>query len=204
MADPPGTQWAYCNAVSHLLSAIVAESTGMTLEDFARVHLFEPLGIGNVVWATDPQGHNVGYAHLSMRPHDLAKLGYLYLHGGEWDGQQVLPRDWIAASITPGVAPDYGYQWWVGPSWYYASGYGGQRLYVFPSLDLMVVTTAGMGGLDPSGVVGTLLIRYVLPAIESDGPLPADPDGQAALASASREAATPLLRSESIIGRLSE
>lgn len=197
MADPPGTQWIYCNAVSHLLSAIVAEATGMSTEAFAREHLFEPLGITEVIWPTDPQGCSLGYVHLTMRPHDLAKLGYLYLHDGEWGGQQVLSRDWVAASTTPGVASHYGYQWWLGPSWFYASGYWGQRLYVFPDQDLIVVTTAGMGGLNPDGVVNALLTRYVLPSIVSDGQLPVDPDGQAALSSAVREAAAPPVTSAS-------
>ena len=191
MADPPGTRWVYCNPGSHLLSALVTETTGMSTEEFASEHLFGPLGITDMVWSTDPQGYSLGYADLIMGPHDLAKLGYLYLHGGEWDGQQLLGSDWVTAATTPGVSAEYGYQWWLGPAWFYADGWGGQRMSIFPGMDLIVVTTGG-GGSDPSGVLATLLNKYVLPAVDSDASLPADSDGQAWLESAVREAAAPV------------
>ena len=63
--------------------------------------LFEPIGIHKVLWATDPQGHNHGWGDSHLYPADVARIGYLYLHGGEWNGRQLVPRDWVAMSIAP-------------------------------------------------------------------------------------------------------
>ncbi|MGD8684894.1 MAG: serine hydrolase [Chloroflexota bacterium] len=191
MQAAPGTRWVYCSPGSHLLSAIVAASSGRSTHEFAQEALFGPLGITDVIWLPDPQGLARGWGDLIMAPHDMAKLGYLYLRAGEWDGQQVLPSDWVMAATSPAVAAHYGYQWWLDPSEsaFYADGRGGQRIFVFPDQDLLVVTTGGGG--DSYGVLGTLLSSYVLPAVTADAPLPADPDGLALLEAREQQAATP-------------
>ncbi len=79
MAAAPGSVFVYNSGGSHLLSAVIQKATGMSALDFAQKHLFAPLGITNVTWATDPQGINFGAANLAMSPRDMAKLGYLYL-----------------------------------------------------------------------------------------------------------------------------
>jgi CubicO group peptidase (beta-lactamase class C family) len=192
MTATPGTRWVYCSPGSHLLSAIIQESTGMKAADYASERLFAPLGITDVVWATDPRGYNRGWGDLMMAPHDMAKLGYLYLHGGEWDGQPVLPAEWVRTATSPAVVPYYGYQWWLDPaeSVYLADGRGGQRIFVFPERDLVVATTGG-GGRDQYGVLDRLLDEYILPAVKADDPLPPDPEGQASLDARVREAAAP-------------
>ena len=88
MTHEPGTAWAYCGVASHLLSAAIAETSGMHALDFASSHLLLPLGIDDARWFTDPQGNHRGWGDLFLHPHDAAKLGYLYLSGGEWDGRQ--------------------------------------------------------------------------------------------------------------------
>jgi CubicO group peptidase (beta-lactamase class C family) len=173
----PGTTFAYSNAGSHLLSAIVADSTGHSTLAFARARLFAPLGIhaehaflpvnidnasraeaqayerAAVAWNTDPQGYQTGWSGLKLPARDLAKLGYLYLNGGRWDGVQVVPAGYVRASIQrqshppPGGRFDgYGYQWWVtsehGHPSFVAVGYGGQFIQVIPDLDLVVVITS--------------------------------------------------------------
>ena len=114
MAARPGLRFEYCNGVSHLLSAILQEATGMTAHAFARQHLFGPLGISDVEWPSSPRGINVGWGRSYMRPHDLAKLGQLYGDKGAWRGRQIVSSAWIAESTrrhTPATISDgYGYQ----------------------------------------------------------------------------------------------
>jgi CubicO group peptidase (beta-lactamase class C family) len=132
LATTPGTRFAYSNATSHLLSAIVADATGQSTLAFARARLFGPLGIASakapapavvahpsqatlkayqrapVAWPTDPQGYQLGFSGLKLPSRDLAKLGYLYLNGGRWDTTQVIPADYVAASTRPHSTPPPG------------------------------------------------------------------------------------------------
>ena len=168
--------WAYSSASSHLLSAIVADATGQSTLAFAKAKLAEPLGIAAddalelagppwpltpaewgpherapvQAWPRDPQGYHVGGVGLRPYARDLAKLGYLYLNGGHWDGTQVVPAEYVAASTRPPGRPsrgpgDYGYQWWVtnetGHDSFRAMGFGGQVIQTIPELDLVVVIT---------------------------------------------------------------
>ena len=192
MVTPPGTYWVYCSPASHLLSAIITESAGMSTRDFAQDVLFAPLGITDSMWTSDPQGYDYGWGDLFLDPHDAAKLGYLYLHDGAWDGQQVLPADWVSIATRPAVASTYGYQWWLDPprSAFYADGAGGQRIFVFPDEELLVVTTGG-GGPDQYGVIGELLDSYVVPAVMADDELPPNPRGVARREAPSGEATVP-------------
>jgi CubicO group peptidase (beta-lactamase class C family) len=191
----PGTTFAYSNASSHLLSAIVADTTGRSTLAFARAKLFAPLGIhtehafqpvgaafptpaqerayerAKVAWVTDPQGYHSGFAGLQLPARDLAKLGYLYLNGGRWDGVQVVPAGYVRASTQrqsqppPGGPFDgYGYQWWVtsdhGHPSFLAHGLGGQFVQVIPDLDLVVVITSDFenGRDDAQQLVGEAII----------------------------------------------
>ena len=203
MAEEPGTRFVYCSSNVHLLSTIIRETTGMNALSFAQEHLFEPLGIFDVGWPSDPQGNNHGWGDLRMTPHDMAKLGYIYLNKGRWDGQQVLSPAWVtAATSVPEAASviDYGYLWWLVPEYpdvYYADGRGGQRIFVLPDQDMVVVTTGG-GGRDQYGVLEALLTSYILPAAESETPLPANPEGVALLESKIQQVALAQAESEPI------
>jgi CubicO group peptidase (beta-lactamase class C family) len=174
LAATPGTTFAYSNASSHLLSAIIADATGQSTLVVARARLFSPLGIHSddafqplaghpptpaqlqawrqaaVAWPRDPQGYHFGFGETKLPARDLAKFGYLYLHGGRWDTTQVVPADYVRASTQPSSHPGgdygYGYQWWttkvdLHPS-FVAMGFGGQRIQVVPDLDLVVVITS--------------------------------------------------------------
>ncbi len=115
MAEEPGTQFEYCNGASFLLSAIVQETTGMNALAFANEHLFGPLGIIDVQWLSNPQGITIGWSDLYLTPHDMAKIGYLYLNEGWWDGEQVVSADWVEASTREHISAKtlqdgYGYQ----------------------------------------------------------------------------------------------
>jgi CubicO group peptidase (beta-lactamase class C family) len=164
MVAEPGTVFSYCSPGMHLLSAIVQQATGTTALDFARKNLFEPLGIREVIWPADPQGFNRGWGDLHLYARDAAKIGYLWLHGGKWDGKQIVSRDWVEQSSKlqiktgPYWGDDYGYGWWIMTGeeipQYAASGRGGQRIAVFPTLDTVAVTVAG--GIDPGDALGLI------------------------------------------------
>ena len=180
----PGTRFAYSTGGTHLLSATLAAAAGRSTHDFAREHLFGPLGIRHSAWARDRQGIHVGGNNLSLLLSDMLKFGQLYLNRGRWAGEKLLPWQWVDESTRPGLAGPrgrgriyggYGYLWWLrGPrerGAYIASGYGGQYIYVSPAEDLVVViisteVSKGRGwrgelfGMIRDGVAGSVIDRY--------------------------------------------
>jgi CubicO group peptidase (beta-lactamase class C family) len=175
----PGTYFEYCSPGMHLLSAILQEATRMTASEFARINLFEPLGISDYLWESDPQGYTDGWAGLYLHPHDVAKIGYLMLHQGQWEGQQIVSRQWVDEATKlqkrTDEGDDYGYGWWVPPPTQFiefaAVGRGGQNIRVLPELNVVVVTTGG--GFEWSDVAALLAPAMVDPS----GPIPANPAG---------------------------
>jgi CubicO group peptidase (beta-lactamase class C family) len=193
MAAEPGTEFAYCNPGSHLLSAILQRATGRTALDFAREHLFEPLGIHEVTWPTDAQGVQRGWGDLHLYPRDMAKIGLLWLQGGTWHGEPVVSRAWVDISVRHHIGTDggegYGLGWWLtagaSPGEYRADGRSGQFTIVLPTLNLVVQTTGG-------GLRGDQLGAPLLPTlVDMEKPLPANPDGVARLEAAVRSVARP-------------
>lgn len=179
MSDPPGKVFCYDSPGMHILSAILQETTGMTELEFARENLFEPLGIQDVYWESDPQGYTHGWGDLHLRPKDAAKIGYLFLQNGVWEGRQIVPVEWAAEAvkehIKTGRADNYGYGWWVSDNSYFALGRNGQHIKVYPALNAIVVTTGG--NLEYSVIDRLLETAFVDP----DRPLPANPSGMADL-----------------------
>jgi CubicO group peptidase (beta-lactamase class C family) len=153
MSHPPGTVFRYNSGCTMLLGGVLRNTTGQEAHDLARDRLFGPLGIASLQWETGAQGlTNTGWG-LHLRPRDMAKIGELVLRRGHWGGQRVVSEGWLALStarhITGSSGSGYGYQWWhlateAGvPDVVFASGWGGQLIFVVPSLDLVVVSTAG-------------------------------------------------------------
>ncbi len=178
MVSEPGVNAVILDANAHLASAIIQISTKMSTADFATKFLFAPLGITDATWMADPQGVSQGGYHLYMSPASMAKLGYLYLHGGEWDGQQIVSSDWITlvtSMVTKGNTQDYGYLWWTSSisgtnhQVYAALGLHGQAIWVVPDLDLVVVTT------NDSAAEGQTIITAIANASTSDQPLAPNP-----------------------------
>ncbi|MHA2067561.1 MAG: serine hydrolase domain-containing protein, partial [Candidatus Thorarchaeota archaeon] len=170
MVADPGTTFYYNTGGSHLLSAIINRTTGMSTLEFALENLFNPLGITTYSWIQDPQGIYFGGSALALRPRDMAKFGYLFLNQGEWDGAQLISSDWVARSAaihaTPYVTLNYGYQWWVSPDnvYYSARGYQGQYIYVVPEEDLVVVFTSDMDDIYIS--TDYIVTDYIIPAVQ--------------------------------------
>jgi CubicO group peptidase (beta-lactamase class C family) len=180
MVSKPGTKFCYDSPGMHLLSAILQETTGMTALDFAQQNLFRPLGIQDAIWDIDPQGYNRGWGDLYLTPESAAKIGYLWLHHGNWDGRQVVSEAWVLDSVrrhSTKVDHDsgYGYGWWINMSHYFAAGRGGQEIRVIPALNTVLVTT---GGLFDIPEIEDLLVPILL---QSGWSRPANPEGQAAL-----------------------
>jgi hypothetical protein len=146
------------------------------------------LGITDDVWPADPQGISYGDTALMLRPAAMAKLGYLYLQDGQWNGDQIVSASWIEAATAAHISANfvtegYGYQWWVDEAGYFmAAGAHGQYIIVVPDHDLVVVFTSRLSQL--SMVPVSLTNEFVLPAILSDDPLPPDPEAEARLAAA--------------------
>ena len=169
MILPAGSQFNYCSGCSHLLSAILQQTTGMNTGDFAEQTLFKPLGISNVKWDRDETGIPIGGWGLQITPRDMAKLGYLYLQNGQWDGEQIVSSQWVENATQTHTETDsdlgYGYQWWTYPSLaaYTALGLYGQTIFVVPEVDLVIVTTAEMDNHDE---IFQLIEQYILPAVQ--------------------------------------
>jgi len=166
--EEPGTRFEYTNGVSHLLSCIITETTGMSALEFGREHLFEPLGIHDVEWHTDSMDRNWGYSRIYITPHDMAKIGYLFLNRGHWDGVQIVPEEWVedatSKHVDATILDGYGYQWWVSRNGYYSAvGYKGQFIHVVPDLDLVAVFTS-RNEVDFDRIL-SLLETYVIPAV---------------------------------------
>jgi CubicO group peptidase (beta-lactamase class C family) len=183
----PGKRWTYNGGATALLGRIITAGTGKSLHDFAREVLFDPLGIGPTDWFKGKDGELIAASGIRMTPRDLARIGQLMLRGGVWDDRVVVPAEWIARCTSPVVPIDevreYGYQWYLGrvgfetpaaPRWnrsrleryWSAAGNGGQRLLVFPGLDLLVAVTAGNYDAPDQSVPPMRIVReVVLPAL---------------------------------------
>lgn len=148
----PGSQFFYCTCTTHLLSAVLTTVSNMPVSYYASKMLFHPLGISSpVYWESDPQGINWGGTNMFLTPRMLARFGQLYLADGIWNGQRIFPRGWVEESFSRHADgwhdyATYGYLWWLssfnGIDFAFASGYGGQYVYVIPALKCVMVLTA--------------------------------------------------------------
>ena len=150
---PPGTVFAYDNLSSNLLSLVLEAAIGKQVASYAQEVLFRPLGITAYEWAKGANGHALGFSGLRLRTRDMAKLGELALNTGHWSGAQVVPQGYVREAMAPQnaggppVGLPYGFLWWVVPSQrarptFFASGWGGQFIWVHPPLDLVMATTS--------------------------------------------------------------
>ncbi|MDE6108655.1 MAG: beta-lactamase family protein, partial [Oscillospiraceae bacterium] len=158
IVSKPGSTFNYSTGNSHLLGVIVELATGKSLYEYGKEVLFDPLEMDSVECGLDPQGYCDGGNGFAMSVHDMAKLGQLFLQGGVWEGEQIVPAQWAEDSTTLRMkrgssGADYGYQWWVRtfgaeryPA-YFAQGHFGQFIFVVPDLELVVaITSYNTGG----------------------------------------------------------
>lgn len=153
---PPNTKFNYISENTTMLSAIITKVTGMSVIDYLYPRIFEPLGIEKPFWESDGKGNNAGGWGLYMKSEDLAKFFLPYIHGGKWkDGTQIIPAIWVKEatrkqvdSVSDGYIDNmmgYGYQFWRNPvpNSYRADGLFGQRCFMFPEYDALVVLNCG-------------------------------------------------------------
>jgi CubicO group peptidase (beta-lactamase class C family) len=192
----PGTAWYYNGGGVNVLGEIIREASGLRIDAFAERYLFAPLGITEYEWEHIGPDMIHASGGLKLRPRDMAKFGTLYLNGGTWRGQQVISKEWVEKSTKESVSipwesltgilgdeyadlPEthgdgYGYLWWLktyhadseSVDVYQATGWGGQRICVFPGLDMVVVLTGGNYGAKQTEPVDEIIAGYVLPAVQ--------------------------------------
>ncbi len=203
----PGSTFNYNSGGTHVLSVMIQNASGMKAAKFAEEHLFSALGIYDYYWNRDLSGHSVGGTGLELLPVDMAKIGQLYLNKGTWQGEQVIPARWVEASACAHSYPSeiigYGYQWWIRPQGdYYALGWGGQQIRVFPDQDMVLVITSGSSGNEI--LHDDLVDQFILPAIVSDHPLASILDNDNRLNNALDKLAAPELHTFSARSSLAD
>ncbi len=177
MAEAPGLSYNYNSGCTILLSGLIESVSGRSAEEYAQQQLFSQLGIKKYDWQNGSNGlTNTGFG-LSLRPRDMAKFGLLYLNEGQWQGNQIIDKDWIQRSWTPYSQFEngfgYGYQWKMFPFTIrgntvpvpYANGHGNQYIFVVKELDLIVVITSENFDRQPS-FIGKILTEYVFASAE--------------------------------------
>jgi CubicO group peptidase (beta-lactamase class C family) len=194
LVGEPGTHFTYSGGNTILLGEIIRNATQMDIEEFSGKYLFQPLGIDPPKWVRFDSGAIYAGGDQNLTPRDMVKFGVTYLDRGVWNGQQIIAEGWVEKSATPYPGPEsswlnhslrpippgdntwgqrgYSYTWWTheysrsGQKYaaFFALGFGGQKISVFPDQDTVVVFTAGnYGSADTSA---NILTKYVIPAFE--------------------------------------
>lgn len=184
LVSEPGSRFNYNTGLTHLLSVIISKASGMSTLQFAKEYLFGPLDIRNVQWDKDREGFHIGGSELFLTPRAMTKLGVLYLHDGAYSGRQIVPGEWVRESTATqiegsfhGAQIQYGYLWWLdignrlftyldNEDTILAMGVHGQRIFIHPGLDTVVVITADQRDESQCDI---LIRDYILPAISEAG-----------------------------------
>ncbi len=182
MENDPGAVAHYCSAGVHIAGRIVEHASRQTLLQFANLHLFGPLGITNYRWPYQTVNTNVNtFGQIYLRPRDMLKFGILFEQNGVWNGRRLVSRSWVERSTSPLTqigSRKYGYFWWRQSftiqhggqtqivHTILASGNGGQKIYIVPSLDLVAVFTGGnyntANDSPPNAIMGDIILPELL------------------------------------------
>lgn len=185
----PGSDFKYNGGLTQVVAAVLVRATKMSLQDYARVKLFEPLGITDVEWVGNLAGMPAAASGLRLRARDLAKIGSLYVNGGKWKGKQVIPANWIELStrrqfkFRPRTGADSGGEFGYGYFWWYscypsaaglieartAVGNGQQRIFVLPAVNVVVTMFAGRyNDFTTGNTLGRrILLDHIIPAVKT-------------------------------------
>lgn len=190
----PGSLFCYNQLCTFTLAAILRRVTGQSLTAYLRPRLFDPLGIGAASWIESSPGQALGFIGLHVTTDAIARLGELYLRGGQWQGRQVVPREWVAEATRSQIStagwwdnPDwqqgYGFQFWMARHGYRGDGAFGQFCLVLPEHDAVIAMTSGTE--DMQGILDAVW-THVLPAFSPESPASPEstgsPEADAALA----------------------
>ncbi|HVH25292.1 MAG TPA: serine hydrolase [Vicinamibacterales bacterium] len=185
----PGSGFNYNSGLSEVVAAVLERATKSSLEDYARTRLFRPLGISDFEWVGNLAGKPEAASGLRLRARDVAKFASLYLHGGQWNGNQVIPADWVALStrrhfrFPPPEGADAGGEFGYSYYWWYfcypttaglmeartAFGNGQQWIFVLPGLDMAVTILGGRyNDFTAAATLGPRILReHVIPAVRT-------------------------------------
>ncbi|TDN44649.1 CubicO group peptidase (beta-lactamase class C family) [Curtobacterium flaccumfaciens] len=173
--EEPGTVFAYNQPCTYTLGAIVRRVSGVSLVEYLRPRLLDPLGIDDLAWRRDDSGAELGYSGCYATTESVAKLGQLYLQRGVWDGERILDEGWVAAATSTQVAnpdeanPDwrqgYGFQFWMARHGFRGDGAYGQFCVVLPEQDVVLAITGQ--SLDMQAVLDAAW-QHLLPAVDAD------------------------------------
>lgn len=180
----PGVRFEYNSMNTYMLSAIVTEITGQSLFEFCKERIFDPMGIRRIFWESCPQSITKGGWGLFIRAEDMAKLGQLYLQKGKWEGTQIVPEMWVNQSTSWQIETNrednkhYGFQIWINddrPGSFSFNGMLGQNVFVYPDVDMVIVTNAGNADIFQTSTMAKR-IRDMMKndLVCSDKPLPDD------------------------------
>lgn len=190
--ETPGIKFNYNSGLTIILGEVIKKTSGMYVDEFSRQFLFRPLGISNFYWDKFPNGTVQTDGGLHLTPRDMAKIGYMMLKNGKWRDQQIVSKEWAIESTKAHTTHDlgygYGYQWRSVKTtinnkeidMFWASGHGGQRIFVIPTLDLIAVFTSKvfgnpLGGFRPAGILKHYIIPSMLPPAASRKFIELDP-----------------------------
>lgn len=179
--SPYGRAWSYCTAGPTTLGAVLERATKQSVPAFAQATLFGPLGVTTAKWQSQPLGTAMTGGGLELTSRDLMKFGQLYLDGGRWAGRQVISQDWVRRSVTPHANAredtDYGYLWWLqtfhigdrAVKTWGMYGTGGNKLYVLPDQEAVVVVTTTNYSVSGAGALtDKLFTTLIVPALLGD------------------------------------
>ena len=153
MTDTPGGEMIYSTGTSHLLSVILTRASGISTREFGNRYLFRPLGISIGGWDRDPQGYYMGGNNMAISPKGLIKIGALIMNVGQYNGEQIVSREWVLESTEIYTRSNfnpynYGYMWWrkqvTGYEVFFAWGNGGQYIMILPELDTVISITSNL------------------------------------------------------------
>ena len=170
--NEPGQKFAYCTAGIVTLGEVIRLASGMSVEDFSEKYLFSPLGITNYKWEFTPAGQVDTGGHIWITARDMLKIGKLFLQDGMWNDQQILSKEWIDNSKAP-YFENYGYTWWrsgvltenANYLIYSADGNGGNRIFVVPEYDLVVVISGSNYNSEYGQASEYILHSFILPQL---------------------------------------
>lgn len=193
MRHEPGLNWAYTSMEPELIGVIISRTSGLTLIDFAKTHLFEPLGITNYEWYITPKGRGYAAGSFFIRPMDMLKIAQLVLDRGNWQGKQIVSESWINESTNCKTDVEmsftryartenaryktakYGYFWYrenleyknIKTELIFASGNGGQYMMILKEYDAAIVFTGSNYGNWRGKLPFDILLKYIFPMLET-------------------------------------
>jgi len=177
-----GKGWYYSGGDVNLLGEVIRKATGLRVDDFAKKYLFSPLGVTDYEWKFINPDIVYTSGDLKLCPRDMAKFGYLYLNNGIWNGKRIISEEWVEDSTEKYIlvpiphfaendGESYGYHWWLRTDYddskpyqsFLRTGWGGQRISVYPEVNMVVILTGGNYATPEP--VNEIISRFILPAV---------------------------------------